>query len=60
MCVSNINKQKGYPMSVQMEDGTALDNDRVDALIALIKQGKSCITIADLDDAIASGILDEA
>jgi hypothetical protein len=47
-------------MSVQMEDGTALDNDRVDALIALIKQGKSCITIADLDDAIATGILDEA
>ena len=47
-------------MSVQMEDGTTLESDRVDALIALVKQGKLCITIEMIDDAIATGILDEA
>jgi hypothetical protein len=43
-----------------MEDGTTLDSDRVDALIALIKQGVLYITVEMIDDAIATGILDEA
>ena len=47
-------------MSVQMEDGTTLDSDRVDALVALIKMGKLEISIEMIDDAIATGILDEA
>ena len=47
-------------MSVQMEDGTTLESDRVDALIALIKQGELHISIEMIDDAIATGILDEA
>lgn len=47
-------------MSAQMEDGTVLDTDQVDALVALIKQGKLEITIEMIDDAIAMGIVDES
>ena len=47
-------------MSAQMEDGTVLTNDQVDALVALIKLGVSNITYQMIDDAIAMGIVDEA
>jgi anti-sigma28 factor (negative regulator of flagellin synthesis) len=57
---SNTQTERGYAMSAQMEDGTELDSDRVDALIALIKRGELHISIEMIDDAIATGILDEA
>lgn len=39
-------------MSAQMEDGTVLDADQVDALVALIKLGKKNITIDDIERAV--------
>lgn len=47
-------------MSAQMENGTVLTIDQVDALVALIKLGEKDISIAMMNDAIATGILDEA
>ena len=47
-------------MSAQMEDGTVLDADQVDALVALIKIGIEDITIEMIDGAIGGGLLDEA
>lgn len=39
-------------MSVQMENGTALDADQVNALVALIKLGVSNISIEMIDRAV--------
>ena len=47
-------------MSTQMENGTVLDADQVNALVALIKLGVSNITVQMMNDAIATGIVDEA
>jgi len=47
-------------MATQMENGQVLDADQVSALVALIKQGELHISIEMIDDAIATGILDEA
>lgn len=39
-------------MSVQMENGTVLDADQVNALVALIKLGVSNITIEMIERAV--------
>jgi hypothetical protein len=46
-------------MSAQMHCGRILTEDEVDAMVALIKAKKPC-EYADIVDAIATGILDEA
>ena len=57
---SYTHKRKAMHMSTQMENGTVLDADQVNALVALIKLGVSNITVQMMNDAIASGIVDEA
>lgn len=47
-------------MSAQMESGQVLDTDQVNALVALIKLGRKDCTYEEINNAIATGILDES
>jgi hypothetical protein len=49
---SYTHKRKAMQMSVQMENGTVLDADQVNALVALIKLGVSNITIEMIERAV--------
>jgi hypothetical protein len=47
-------------MSAQFSNGRPMNDDQVDALVLLIKSGETNITEQVINDAIATGILDEA
>jgi hypothetical protein len=47
-------------MPAQFSNGHAMDADQVDALVLLIKSGATDTSEQAINDAIATGILDEA